>query len=135
MTSLNVEDLSGAVAACSNEAAVAAESHTADDTRVGQVMHQLDIECARDAWVEDRIPVVAFAFQLGWEQLKRQVAKLIANVRYLVERANLLLLIWWRGRVRHCGGIVVRIRTSELGGSRSTMVCSEEGCSWLTRSR
>jgi len=81
---LDIEDLCGAVATCRDISSVATETHAAHDTWMCQVVNKLDVKHARYSWVENSIPVVAFAFEAGWETVDLKVHKFIANVRNLM---------------------------------------------------
>ena len=69
MSGLDIEDLRRAVTAGRDEAAVQAESHTADDTLVGKVVDQVDVEHTAGTRVEDGEPITTFLLQVLRELL------------------------------------------------------------------
>ena len=68
LTGGHIEDLSRAVAARSQVLAITAEAHTANNTIMVQMMHQLHVKDTLDLGVEHGIPIGALAL-LRWRQI------------------------------------------------------------------
>lgn len=64
VSSLDIENLCGAVATGRNKAAVQAETHAADDALMRKVVDQIDIEHTTRTRVEDCEPVTALLLQV-----------------------------------------------------------------------
>jgi len=75
---LHIEDLGGAIAARRNEATVGTESHATDDTLVGQVVDEVDIEDTACTRVEDGIPVLPVLLQVVRHRFMLKVSQDVA---------------------------------------------------------
>jgi hypothetical protein len=136
----DVEDLGRAVATSGNITAVKTEAHAADNTLVGQVMNQIDVEDAPCPWVEDGVPVVAFPLVLRGQLLDIQISQDIAlSQRHLVVRdQGILLVVGRRGWSRHLGRsregsrvvLLRRGRASRRAARRAWALAARRG-SWL----
>lgn len=153
LTALDIKDLGGSVAASGNKTAIAAESNTANNTLVGQIVHKLDVKVTADSGVEDSIPVITFAFQVRRESINREVHELIATgTKFALElvavlrHCKCLLLLGQsrrRGRTRHRRRAGVWIDAVLLRGRGTTKgtscVCARlaraGGCCGLGRLR
>lgn len=104
-SALDVEDLSGAVAASCDIATISAEPHTTDDALVREVVNQLDVQDAPCARVENSEPVLFFLLEVRWKRLQVKVSQYVA----LAERnpslgwAKGVLLVWRRSGAGHLG--------------------------------
>ena len=78
MSGLDIEDLRRAVTAGRDEAAVQAEAHTADDTLVGKVVDQVDVEHTAGTRVEDGEPVTALLLQVLGQLLDVEISEDVA---------------------------------------------------------
>lgn len=67
LTRVDIEDLRASIAAGGHESAVMAEAHTANNALVRQVVHQVHIQPAVHARVEDRMPVIALSLEVRGE--------------------------------------------------------------------
>jgi hypothetical protein len=78
LTSSNVEDLSRSVTTGGDVLAVSAESHTANNTVMDQVMNELNVQHTLHLRVENSVPVGAFAFlgsrEIIWVPIGQGVA-------------------------------------------------------------
>jgi hypothetical protein len=143
LASLDIEDLSRAVAASSDESSITTETNTADDTLMGQVMDELNIQDAADAGVEDGVPILTFALEVVGQSLDLQIYQLVATATKLLcvllvlrQGEDLLLLgeSRRRGGARHGRGPWVRVCCVLLGGSRDARGTARVG-SGLARAR
>jgi hypothetical protein len=120
---LDVEDLGRAVAASGDVAAVETEAHTADDTLVGQVVDEVDVEDAAGAGVEDGEPVGALLLEVFGQLLDFEIGEDVALAERDVagghEGALLLLLVRRRRGTGDLGRAGVRRRVVLLGSSRA----------------
>jgi hypothetical protein len=69
VTSLDVEDLSRAVATGGNISTVQTETHAAHDTLMRQVVDQVDVENTSRSRIEDGKPVASLFLQVLWQLL------------------------------------------------------------------
>jgi hypothetical protein len=122
VSSLDIEDLCGAVATCRHEATVETEAHTADDTLMGQVVDQVDIEDTAGARVEDGEPIAALLLQVLRELLNVQIGQNITlRQRDLrLRHQSILLVVWGRCRAGDLGRSGIRRRVVLLGSGRSS---------------
>jgi len=97
LTRLDIKDLCGTVTTSRDMLSVAAETDTADDARVGQVMNQLYVENTWYFWVEDGIPVITFALEVGRQVFQGELDKSVANIWYvsMVRCWMGVMLSWW----------------------------------------
>lgn len=143
LSTLDIEDLSRTVATSSNESSITAETNTADYTLVGQVMDELNIQSATNAWVENSVPVLTLALEVAGKGLNSQVNQLVATATKLLnvllvlgQRKSLLLLSesWRRGGTCHGGRTGVRVCVVLLRGAGDTRRTTSVG-SGLARAR
>lgn len=90
LTSLDIEDLGGPVAACSDETTVATEADAADNALMCQVVHKLNVKHSAHTRVEDGIPVITFPLQMRRKTVDGKVDKLVSAV---AEFVNILLVL------------------------------------------
>lgn len=129
LAALDIKDLSRTIATSSNESSITAETNTADYTLVGQVMDELNVQSATNAWVENSVPVFTLALEVAGESFNSQVNQLVAATTKLLnvllvlrQRKSLLLLSesWRRGGARHGGRTGVRVCVVLLRGAGDT---------------
>lgn len=77
--SLDIKDLSRAVAAGGDVLAVVAEADAADDALVGEGVDEVDIEDALDLGVEDGVPVIAGLLVVGGDSVNLEVAQGVSH--------------------------------------------------------
>lgn len=114
LAGVDIEDLSGAVAASRDKATVLAEANAADDALMGQVMNQIHIESAADVGVEDGMPVIALALEVGRELVGLILRKLVANELNLLSSVlkiwrDLCVRVRWWSRSRDVRRAWVRV--------------------------
>lgn len=143
LSTLNIEDLSRTVATSSNESSITAETNTADYTLVGQVVDELNVQSATNAWVENSVPVFSLALEVAGKSFNGQVDQLVAATTKLLnillvlgQRKSLLLLSesWRRGGARHGGRTGVRVCVVLLRSAGDTRRATSVG-SRLARTR
>lgn len=116
----HVEDLRAAIAARRHEPPVVAEAHTADHALMGQVVHQIHVQTAVHARVEDGVPVLALALEVRWQLLWLKLRELVADLLELgmgvleVGR-DLLVLVWGWGWAGDVWRAWIRVRLALLG--------------------
>ena len=129
LATLDIEDLSRTVATSGNKSSITAETNTADYTLMGQVVDELDVQSATNAWVENSIPVFTLALEVAGKGFNGQVDQLVAAATKLLnvllvlgQRKSLLLLSesWRRGGTRHGGRTGVRVCVVLLRGAGNT---------------
>lgn len=111
LTGADVENLGRPVAACSDVLAIVAETNTAHNTLMHEVVYEVDVQSAHDARVEDRVPIVALALQVRTKLCKIKVGELVANLfeftlgvlEAILNVLRLLsrLMVRWRRRARY----------------------------------
>ena len=102
-TTVNVKDLGRAVAARGNQATIVAEAHTTDDTVVGKVVDEIDVELPPNGRIEDGEPVLSFTLVRGRNGLRVQIREGVAYVwNGRVEAWWMVsLTAWWRSGSRN----------------------------------
>jgi hypothetical protein len=75
VSSLDIENLCRAVATCRYKATVHTEAHAADDTLMGKVVDQVDVEDTAGAGVEDGKPIATFLLQVLRKLLNVQIGQ------------------------------------------------------------
>ncbi|KAI6767872.1 hypothetical protein HG530_005881 [Fusarium avenaceum] len=80
-TGLNIENLSGSVAASCNVFAVMTESNTANDTFVVERVDKVDIKDSLHLRIEDGVPILASLLVVGSHSINLKVAKCVSHSR------------------------------------------------------
>jgi hypothetical protein len=110
----NVEDLSRSVATSGNVLAISAESHTANNTVVNQVVNELNVQHTLHLRVENSVPIGTFAFlgsrEIIWVPIGQGVSWALTD--------KLSCRCWARDLRRSARGGVVELM-SLLGSGRS----------------
>jgi hypothetical protein len=122
VSSLHIENLCGAVATCRYKATIHTEAHTADDTLMGKVVDQVDIEDTAGAGVEDGEPIAAFLLQVLRQLLDVQIGQNIALRQWNLGlcHQSILLVVWRRRRAGDLRRSGIRRRVVLLRGGRSS---------------
>lgn len=122
LASLDVENLSGAVATSGDIATISAEAYAANNTLVHESVDKVDVQNTADAGVEDGKPVLPFPLEPLVNVIRVKFSKSVSNVRRSRgERVGRLMqLTGWRSGARDLGRSGVRGRGVLLGsrGSR-----------------
>jgi hypothetical protein len=86
MSGLDIEDLSGPVAAGGNKSTVETKTHAAHHALVVKSMDKVHIKHTLYSRIENGEPIVAFAFEMRWESVRVKIAKAVANVHGIWRR-------------------------------------------------
>lgn len=86
MSGLDVEDLSGSVAAGGNKSTIETKAHTAYHALVVKGMDKIHIKHTLYSGIENGEPIVTFAFEMWWESVRVKIAKAVANVHGIWRR-------------------------------------------------
>lgn len=131
LASSHVENLGRAIAASRQILAIAAESDTADDAVMDEMMNEIHIEHPLDLGVENRIPISTLLFlrsgQIIQIPIGKHVTRSFAN-ESLTRRS-------WASDLRGGSGICVRELVGLLGSCRSRRGAHPSftwtrGCGW-----
>lgn len=81
LTTLNIEDLSGAVATSGNVTTIGAEANAAHNALVGQSVDQVDIQYTADTGIEDGEPILTLPLEPLVNVLRIELRQGVSNVR------------------------------------------------------
>lgn len=124
-TGLNIENLSGSVAASCNIFAVVTKSNTANDTFVVERVDEVDIKDSLHLRIEDGVPILASLLVVGSHSINLKVAKCVSHSRCMRPAHSTVV----GSRVAN----LRRSRTSRVGnGSINLGGCRTADSTWRT---
>lgn len=104
---MHVEDLRTPVAACSDEATIVAEAYAADNTRVREGVHKVNVQFALNARVEHGVPIITSVLEMWRKLVWLELGQCITDAFNLCVRVLEVccdVRRWWR----RCWAIHVR---------------------------
>ena len=118
---LDVKNLSRSVAAGGYISTIETEAHAADDTLMGQVVHQVDVQNTSDARIEDGEPVVALFFVVFAHLIELEIGEGVANIGMwpLDCCQRILRVTGWRRGTRYLRRTRIRCNLRLLGRCRT----------------
>lgn len=109
LTSVDIEDLGGAVATSCDVSAIGAESYAAHNALMRKVVNELDVQLTSCSRVEDGEPVITLSLQVRRKLIWIVLGQLVTDLLHLL--VCVLEIVVWRLAVR----VAVRRRRCRAG--------------------